>query len=773
LKDFFAKYKSDETWLLKEDKWDKSLQPSRESQFSLGNGFIGSRGILEEVPHGARPGTYIAGLYDKIGAQVTELVNLPNPINLKIVANGERIGAGTMDILEHERVLDMYHGLLIRHTVYRNSHKKRFDYQSLRFISMRNRHIAAMQVYVTPLDEGVTLTVQNLLDLSVTNVGFLTEGNKKHFRIEDVSRFATGEYLAVRTLEKDTLVAYGKSLIIEKNGSRRFAKDVTTQVKLRKNQTICITNILSIFTGEDKKAPRIKGAVKGFLKKSINLGFDKILKEHISSWEKLWAVSDVKIKGAPDVEKSLRFNIYHLLISGREGDGEASIGAKTLTGEGYRGHIFWDADVFLLPFFIYTRPRVARNMLLYRYNRLPAARKIAESLGYKGAMFPWESAGTGEEVTPAWARNFDGSIIQIRTHEMEHHITADIAYAVYQYYTATQDQRFMLRHGFEVIFETARFWASRVNYNSKQDRYEIRHIIGPDEFHEDVNNNAYTNWMARFNLFIAYGMYQKMKRLYPNELRSLTKKINLKQREVRDWKRIISKIVFHIKDNGLIEQFDGYFKKRKIELRNINRYPVPELPKSVEFKDIGKTQLLKQADVVMLLHVLSDNFDAKIKKKNFYYYLKRTLHKSSLSAAVHAVLASEIGDIETAYRYFYISLNMDLSLIYGNTDDGIHAASLGGTWRAAVNGFAGTRISNGILSIDPRLPEGWKEMSFCMRWQGSLIRISARDNDVSVHFHSKRKGDRLRIKVYGVFRRIEANKESIFKKRGILHYEEK
>ncbi len=762
MKDYFAKYRSGEAWLIKEDRWDKSLQPSRESQFSLGNGFIGTRGIMEEVPFGARPGTYIAGLYDKTGAQVTELVNLPNPISLKIIAKGERLGAGTMDILEHERVLDMRHGLLIRHTVYRNSHRRRFDYQSLRFVSMRNRHIVAMQVYVTPLDEAVSFTIQNLLDLSVTNVGFLTEGNKKHFRIEDVSRFDTGEYLVVRTLEKDILVAYGKSLIIEKNSSRRFAKDVTTQVKLKKNQTACITSIFSIFTSEDKNAPRVKSAVKSFLKKSIDLGFDKMLKEHIASWEKLWAISDVKIKGATDVEKPLRFNIYHLLISGREGNGEASIGAKTLTGEGYRGHIFWDADMFLLPFFIYNRPKVARNMLLYRYNRLHAAKKIAESLGYKGAMFPWESAGTGEEVTPAWAKNFDGGIIQIRTHEMEHHITADIAYAVYQYYVATQDQRFMLRHGFEMIFETARFWASRVNYNSEQDRYEIRHVIGPDEFHEDINNNAYTNWMARFNLLIAYGMYQKMKRLYPNELKCLTKKINLRQGEVRDWKKIISKIVFHIKDNSLIEQFDGYFKKKRIDLRNINRNPIPELPKSIKFSDIAKTQLVKQADVVMLLHVLSDNFNAKIKKKNFYYYLKRTMHKSSLSASVHAALASEIGDTETAYRYFDISLNMDLNLIYGNTDDGMHAASLGGTWQAAVNGFAGTRVSNNALSIDPRLPECWKEMSFCMRWQGRLIRITVTDNNVSVYFPSKRKKDKLRIKVYGVFRRIEVNKQSIF-----------
>ncbi|MFC1624378.1 glycoside hydrolase family 65 protein [Candidatus Omnitrophota bacterium] len=766
MKDIFSKYKSSEDWLIKETKWDKSMQSSRESQFSLGNGFIGSRGILEELPRGARPGTFIAGLYDKTGAQVTELVNLPNPINLKMIADGERIGAGTMDILEHERVLDMRHGLLVRHTVYRNSHKKRFDYRSIRFVSMRNKHIIAMQACITALDDAVTLTVQNLLDLSVTNVGFLTEGNKKHFKVEDVSHFDMGEYLVVRTLEKDNLVAYGKTLIIEKNKAKRFAKDVTTQVRLKKNQTVCVTNIVSVFTSENKNSSRIKPVVKGFLKKSIRLGFDGILAEHIASWEKLWATADVRIKGAPEDEKALRFNIYHLLIAEREDDGRSSIGAKTLSGEGYRGHIFWDADIFLLPFFIYTRPAVAKNMLLYRYIRLQKARTIAESRGYRGAMFPWESADTGDETTPAWARNLDGSLIQIRTHEMEHHITADIAYAIYQYYVATRDERFMLKYGFEMIFETAKFWASRVEYNSKLDRYEIKHVIGPDEFHEDVNNNAYTNYIARFNLLIAYGMYHKMKRVYPEKLMRLSKKIDLKWKEIKEWKKIISKVSPRAKKNSLIEQFDGFFKRKNIKLKDLAKNPIPHIPKNIKLRDIGKTQLIKQADVVMLLYLLSDAFGLKTKKKNFYYYLKRTVHRSSLSAGIHAALAAEIGDIKTACRYFDIAANMDLRLTYGNTDDGMHAASLGVTWQAAINGFAGTRVVNGTLSIDPHLPKHWKDMTFHLKWHGYNTKIKANHNKVSFRFSSNRKVDRLKVKIYGVLCRIDTNKSYTFVKKG-------
>lgn len=761
MKDYFAKYKSENEWIIKEIRWDKKLQASRESQFTLGNGFIGSRGILEEVPFDARPGTYIAGLYDKTGAQVTELVNLPNPVNLKIIVAGERLGAGTMDILEHERALDMKHGFLVRRTVYQNSHKKRFDYQSLRFISMRNKHIIAMRIFITPLDEQATFTVENLLDLSVTNVGFLTEGNKKHFRIEDISRFDTGEYLAVKTLEKDILVAYGKSLIVEKDGSMRFAKDVTTQIKLKKNQTACITAIFSIFIADNKSPTKIKSVVKGFLKKSINIGFERMLEEHIASWDKLWLSSDIKIKGAPQDEKSLHFNIYHLLICGREGNGESSIGAKTLSGEGYRGHIFWDTDIFMLPFFLYNKPEIAKNLLLYRYNRLDAARNIAQSRGFKGAMFPWESADTGEETTPAWAKNFDGSLIQIRTHEMEHHITADVAYAVYQYYVATQDIRFMLRYGFEIIFETARFWASRVEYNPRLNKYEINHVIGPDEFHEDVNNNAYTNSMVYFNLLIGYGMHQKIKRQYPVEYERISRKIGLKKSEIKEWKKIASRIVLNSKRNGLIEQFDGYFRKKKVGLKDLKKHPIPPIPRGIKLKDVGKTQIVKQADVVMLLYLLSGNFDIKTRKKNFYYYLKRTVHKSSLSAAVHGILAVEIGDIDAAYKYFDVAANMDLTFLYGNTSDGIHAASLGATWQTVIHGFAGIRIFKGILSINPRLPDGWKELRFCLKWQGYNFKIAVNHIKVNLQFYSKRK-DILKAKVYDVLRKIETNKVYTF-----------
>ncbi len=255
-----------------------------------------------------------------------------------------------------------------------------------------------------------------------------------------------------------------------------------------------------------------------------------------------------------------------------------------------------------------------------------------------------------------------------------------------------------------------------------------------------------------------------MKRLHPREFKTLSKKINLKEAEVKDWRRIIPRVTLHVKKNGLIEQFDGYLKKKEIKIKDLKKDPIPPLPKNIKLKDIGKTQLVKQADVVMLLYLLSDNFDKNVKKKNFYYYLRRTLHKSSLSAFVHAALAAEIGDIKLAYRYFNIAVNMDLTLLYGNTDDGIHAASLGGVWQAAISGLAGTRIINGTLSISPHLPKEWKEISFCIKWHGYSVRIIV-GNEVTVKFHSRRNKDRLKIDVYGTLHRIEANKSHTFIKK--------
>ncbi|MFH1723169.1 MAG: glycosyl hydrolase family 65 protein [Elusimicrobiota bacterium] len=764
MKDRFAKHLSGKAWLIQESDAGKGERNVRETRLAQGNGYIGLRAILEETPPDACPGTYIAGLYDQTSAQVSELVNLPNPVHFKITTNGEKIGTAAMDVVSHRRTLDMRRGLLARRSVYLDSRKRRFDYQSLRFVSADNPNLIAFQVYLTPLDRAAEITVKTDIDESVSNQGTLTEGRKRHFQIAHVFQSRERDFLCVRTLQTQVFVAYANALICQTGKNRRVTGEHFFSLKLRKGETACFTKIICMGTSRERHAGPLERHVSGMLDASVEEGFDALLKRHVKAMEKLWRSADIALKGPAEVQKSLRFNIYHLLICGPRIGGEASIGAKTLSGEGYRGHIFWDADVFILPFFLYTQPLVAKNMLLYRYDRLPAARRNAKSQGYRGAQFPWESADTGEEMTPSWAKNFDGRIIRVRTGELEHHIVADIAFAVYSFYQATGDEDFMLRYGYEILFETARFWTSRVTYEKKRDLYHIRHVIGPDEFHEEVHDNAYTNWLAKWNLLEAYKTYLRLKNDRRFPVADLTRRINLREGEVKGWARIARRIAFNIQRDGLIEQFAGYFRKKRVRLPALNEHKLPDLPVGLDLADIGKTQFIKQADVVMLLHLLSGSFSEKVKKRNYHHYLGRTLHKSSLSPSVYATMGNEVGDCERAYELFLAALNADLRNVYGNIADGIHAASLGGIWQAVVHGFAGVRPANGGLSVDPRLPKDWRGIALTVKWRGAEVRLNVNHTQVGVRVEARQRGVRIPVSVYGVRRELAPNRRFIFKR---------
>lgn len=764
MKDFYSHYIDDDSWLIKENKWTKSLQNIHEAQFALGNGYLGTRAVLEEIPHDAMPGTYITGIYDKMFSQVAELVNLPNPFNFIFTIQGEKLALGIMDVLKHQRILNLKKGLLLRHTLYQNNKKHHFDYQCLRFVSMNNKDTGVMQIALTSLDSACTIDINTGIDTSVYNAPILTEGQKRHFRIKELGQFQNARYLLVQTLEKKHIIIYWSGFYYETGGRKILAKDSISRLKLKKNQTIIFTKIFCIkhFPSQSKIVKYKRETFKKFYK-VFHTEFDMLIKKHIQSWEKLWRRADILVEGKAELQRNIRFNIYHMLICAPTDNGFSSIGARTLTGEGYRGHIFWDAEIFLMPFYLFTMPKTAKNILLYRCLRLKKARKIAKKLNFRGTMFPWESADTGEEETPTWARDIDGSIIKIHTHKMEHHITADIAYAVYNYYLATDDERFMERYGYEVLFETARFWASRVEYNKEKNRYEINHVIGPDEFHIDVNNDAYTNMMAKWNLTIACKIFYKIRENAPLVYQHLQRKLNLKCKEVENWEEIASLISINMNKKGVIEQFDGYFKLKRVILTETDENGMPVLPKRLEIKELGKTQLVKQADTLMLIYLLSDNFDLKTKKANCDFYMKRTLHKSSLSPSIHSTLALECLDLHRAYDLFNVSSCIDIDNLYGNTKEGIHGACLGGTWQAIVFGFAGIGIKEKKLFINPRMPISWKKMIFSLLWKDKLLQLDLTNEIIKLKAVSS-KEEETEIGIFDKLTSIRTNEDYVFER---------
>ncbi len=767
MKGKFSKYLSKEEWLITEKGWSKDELTVRESLFTLGNGYLGSRGIYEEIPDDTEPGTYIAGVYDAAASMVPELVNAPNHIDFRIIVEGEKLDVGRMDILENERILDLGKGFLARKTLFSDTKGRRFLYQSFRFFSLRDKRIGAMRIYLKALDKPARIIVQDTVDDSVTNIGSILEGRKRHTQLVDVSPAGDMNYLCVKTFTKKIWLAYTSFLAVARGGGHAVGTlNKIFNMLLKKSETVCFTKIFSIHTSKDFPPKRLKKVAIKELQKAKELGFDALLKRHIEAWQQRWKTREIKIDGDKEAQKALCFNIYHLLISGKEDDDNVSIGARTLSGNGYHGHIFWDTEIFVLPFFVYTNPKIARNLLMYRFHRLDEARRIAEEKGYKGVLFPWESADTGRETTPTYSKNLDGSIIEIHTMDMEHHIVSDIAYGVCHYFSATGDNEFMLEAGLEILFEAARFWASRATYNKKTKKFEIKKIIGPDEFHEDVNNNAYTNKMAAWNLYKAKELYKYFDKKYPRFLRKIEKKISLKSKEIEQWAHIADRIKIPFsKSKGIIEEFDGYLRKKNVVLKTLNHYFMPVLPADIPLRDVGKTQIVKQADVIMLMYLLPEEFTKDMRLKSYLYYVKRTLHKSSLSPSVYSILASEVGDITRGYLYFLFSLYADLKNKYGNTREGVHAANLGGTWQAVIMGFSGFRNMEGLPSFEPRLPGHWRNIKFCLKWRNSFLRISVNNKRIKFSAVSKKKKGSILIKCFNSVYKVPFNKNyRVYKK---------
>ena len=472
-----------------------------------------------------------------------------------------------------------------------------------------------------------------------------------------------------------------------------------------------------------------------------------MLRRHVKAWDKRWHYSDISIEGDLFAQKALRFDMYHLLIAAPPEDIDVSIPAKTLTGEWYKGHVFWDTEIYVLPFFIYTQPKVAKEFLLYRYRRLKQAQDRARAQGYKGALWPWESAVSGEDETPqAWV-NFDGTVIPVYNSRREHHIAGDVIYGVFLYYQVTGDEDFMLRYGAEMIFEAARFWASRVTYNKQSERYEIKEVIGPNEFQECVNNNSYTNALAKWTLRRAFELYQHLSEKHQRKLGALASKIGLRNEEVNAWWEIAKRMVFLIQSDGLIEEFEGYFARKDVVIKEWDENGMPILPSEVKLAEAKETQLVKQADVLLLLRLFSDEFSLNVKRINFDYYERRTTHKSSLSIPSYAIVAGELGETEKAYKYFIPAVSTDLDDIYGNTELGIHAAALGGVWQIALNGFAGMKLKGDALSIVPTLPEPWQSMRFRVWFRDALIDFSILKDGVEAFVAKSRRG--VNVELYG------------------------
>jgi len=739
----FLKLLSEKEWTVSEDNIDEQKIRFQETLFTLGNGYLGSKGILEEGSKQRYAGTYIAGIYNRKEGQSSELVNAPNPIGVEINVDGKRLSPDNMVVIEHRRILDLKKAALFRQTVFEDPDTgKRYEYESMRFFSLKDVHTGAVTFSFRPLDGNVRVVFKHIIDGTIKNEVQAIGNPVKHYAVTYTTASKTKDkdevmYLEAKTIESGISLGFAAAGDVKGAGlgtgikweyqldEEFIGRECSFIAKKKKRYTFEV--YISIYTSREQRQGLKKACLNG-ARTAKRLGITRLFKAHVKAWDKRWQYSDVKIEEEDSLQNILRFNLYHLLIAAPPKDIDASIAAKTLSGEWYKGHVFWDTEIFVLPFFIFTQPEIAKYLLLYRYRRLKQAKEKAKDQGYKGALWPWESAASGRDETPQTWVNFDGTVIPIYTSKKEHHIAGDVIYGVSLYYQTTSDEDFMFKYGAEMIFETARFWASRVTYNSKKDCYEIKDVIGPNEFQECVDNNSYTNALARWTLKYAAELYNHFQNNHPRKLKVITKKIELKREDIIAWNEIADKMVFLIFANGLIEEFEGYFQKRDVTIKEWDNNDMPVWPGEVSLAEAKDTQLVKQADVILLLQLFSGEFSTNVKEINYKYYAPRTTHKSSLSLSSYAVVAFELGEAERADKYFRQVMKTDFSNVYGNTELGIHAAALGGVWQIIGYGFAGIKIKDGMLKVRPVLPDKWKRLNFRLWFKQALIEFDISKN---------------------------------------------
>jgi trehalose/maltose hydrolase-like predicted phosphorylase len=483
------------------------------------------------------------------------------------------------------------------------------------------------------------------------------------------------------------------------------------------------------------------------LAEARGVGWRGVLAAHEAAWAERWRASDVEVSGDAEAQTALRFALYHLNSAADPTDERVSIAARGLTGDDYRGHVFWDTEIYLLPFFTLTWPAAARAMLMYRFLTLDGARAKAKRMGWRGALYAWESADTGAEASPAEVVGPDRKIIAIQTGVQEQHISADIAYAVWRYWQATGDETFLIDAGAEILFETARFWASRA-VRGADGRRHIRGVIGPDEYHEHIDDNAFTNVMARWNLARALETAALLQTRWPQAWAGLAARLGLGAAEIADWADAAETIVTGQDPvTGLYEQFEGYFRLEAIDLAD---YAGRSAPMDVVLgrERIQQSQVVKQADVVALLGLLPEVFVGASAADNFAVYAPRCSHGSSLSRAMHGLAAARLGLADSALGFFRDTASIDLSDTHAAIAGGVHIAAQGGLWLIAVFGFAGLSLAEDGVALDPRLPAQWTALSFALAWRGRRLslRIGPEPLGIQVTLLS---GDPMRVHVAG------------------------
>jgi alpha,alpha-trehalose phosphorylase len=760
-----ADYPADE-WNVIEKRFHPEFLAQLETVMALGNGYIGMRGCPEEGGPNAENSTLINGFYEtrpiiygeeaygfaKTGQTIC---NVTDSKIVKLFVDDEPFWLPNANLLSYDRRLNMKSGTLDRDILWETSAGKQVSIRSRRLISFPNRHVAVISYCVMLLNAEAFVVISSEMAVNGPSIRVDSDDPRLAKTFSGRVLYPRASYSKDRRIalchaaEKSHLTLTCVTETALQTSCPYSYKVVHTEdfgqvaftIEARPDTPIELTKYIVYHTSRTASADELCGRAEWTMDRVTGYGFHKLLAAQEQYMDDFWRRSDVWVKDISrertkrttvEIQQAIRFNLFHILQAAARAE-NAGVPAKGLTGKAYEGHYFWDTEIYLLPFLIYTSPQIARNLLIFRYKMLPQARARARELGHRGAMFPWRTI-SGEEASAYYAAG-----------TAQYHINADIMYALRKYVRATGDERFLRDYGAEMLVETARLWLDLGFYShTKGGKFCINGVTGPDEYKTVVNNNAYTNLMARENLRYAAQIVESLRTNEPDAYRALTEKTALVPTEMEAWRRAAENMYVPYDEKlKITPQDDSFLDLEPWDFKNI---PADHYPLLLFYHplNIYRKQVIKQADVILALFLLGEDFPIEAKKRNFVFYDLLTTGDSSLSSCVEAIIAAQIGDIEKAIRYGMAALLMDLADVGGNVRDGCHIASMGGTWMMLVYGFGGMRDNDGTLSFWPRrAPQDNAILRFSVTYRDKLLEVEIGVEKVE---YTLREGEELAIR---------------------------
>ncbi|MBR3645284.1 MAG: glycoside hydrolase family 65 protein [Lachnospiraceae bacterium] len=730
-------------WKLRELGYDKEKISSNGNKYLTGNGYMGVRGTLDEYSKDNLAAINLAGMYDQVGDSWREPVNAPNGFFGYISADGEVIKLPETQALEHEVELDYRHGILKRHTKW-NTVRGNITVETERFVSMEQVHLGAERCIISAdfhSDVNYVFGIDgDVWDINGPHFDTVIMNNNGIMSLNAVTHEKGMKVCVAETFQTDFPCGQ-----VNHEGFKKCLKSINFITE--RGKTYTVERFFSVYTEQDTK--KCSEKAEELAKKAVSAGFEALKEEHIAKWEQLWELSEVVIEGDDKAMEALNYSLYHLHCVAPRHTNSLSIAARGLSGQTYKGAVFWDTEMFIMDFFLMTEPEVARKLIKYRLDTLEGAKNKAKSYGYHGAFYAWESQEGGFDACSDYNVTdvFTGRPMRTYFKDKQVHISSAVVYGIGRYMDLTGDCSILSEGGAETIIECAIFYYQLLSKKLDSEVYDINDVIGPDEYHERVNNNGYTNRMAKYTFQQAIDILKMINGSNEGGTQGkIDNSIASKLNEKYDVEILLRKFtdafekIYIPKPNkeGIIPQFDGYFNLEDATLDEVrSRVINPKEYWGGAYGVAADTQIIKQADVVTWLTMFPEDATDDEKLKNWEYYEPRTEHGSSLSACMYTLLACKCGKVDKAYPLFMKSASADLvtggkewaGLVYIG---GTHPASEGGAYMVAIKGFAGVSINGDDISVKPNLPEKWKKMTFNICHRKKIYKIEITKDSASI-----------------------------------------